>query len=129
MILDTTFVIDFLNGKMDAVAKMEWILDENMDHAITAPTIFELWSGIISLGKGEKEKIKTKDFLNSQIIYSLSNESAEKSGKIHGELVKKGLTIDPEDCMIAGIALTNHKKVLTRDEHFRRIEGLSLVDY
>ena len=129
MILETSFVIDLLNGKKDAVSKISSLIDEDIDCAITTPTIFEVWSGIISLKKGENEKTKTKSLLNNQIIYGLDIESAEIAGKIHGELVLKGLTIDPADCMIAGIAIKNNFPVLTKDEHFKRIEGLKIGEY
>ena len=129
MILETSFVIDFLNGKKDAVSKISSLIDESRDCIITTPTIFEVWSGIISLKKGENEKTKTKLLLNNQIIYGLDIESAEIAGKIHGELVLKGLTIDPADCMIAGIAISNNIPLLTRDRHFERIEGLKIESY
>ena len=129
MILETSFVIDFLNGKRDAVSKISSLIDEKRDCIITTPTIFEVWSGIISLKKGENEKTKMKLLLNNQIIYGLDTESAEIAGKIHGELVLKGLTIDPADCMIAGIAISNNLPLLTRDGHFNRIEGLKVEGY
>ena len=129
MILETSFVIDFLNGKKDAVAKISSLVDQNVDCIVTTPTIFEVWSGIVSLKKGENEKIKTKLLLNNQIICGLDTESAEIAGKIHGELVLKGKTIDPADCMIAGIAIKNNLPVLTIDGHFDRIEGLKVEKY
>ena len=129
MILETSFVIDFLNGKRDAVSKISSLIDENRDCIITTPTIFEVWSGIISLKKGENEKTKTKLLLNNQIIYGLDVESAEIAGKIHGELVLKGLTIDPADCMIAGIAISNNIPLLTRDRHFESRVGLKIESY
>lgn len=129
MILETSFVIDFLNGKKDAVEKISYLVGENVDCAITSPTIFEIWSGIVSLKKGENEKNKTKLLLNNQIIYGLDAESAEIAGKIHGELVLKGQKIDPTDCMIAGIAIKNNLPVLTRDGHFERVDGLKIEKY
>ena len=129
MILETSFVIDFLNGKNNAVSKISSLINEDVDCIITTPTIFEVWSGIISLKKGENEKTKTKSLLNNQIVYDLDIESAEIAGKIHGELLLKGLTIDPADCMIAGIAIKNNLPILTRDGHFERIEGLKIESY
>ena len=51
------------------------------------------------------------------------------AGIIHGDLIKKGWVIEPVDCMIAGIAKVYNKPVLTRDEHFSRIEGLKVEKY
>jgi predicted nucleic acid-binding protein len=44
-------------------------------------------------------------------------------------LTKKGQRIDPEDTMIAGIAITNNKILVTRDKHFDRINGLKIEKY
>jgi len=129
MILDTNFVIDLLNGKEYAALKMQSFAKEDIECTVTTPTIFELWSGLVSLKKSDSEKHKIRSLIKNQIVYLLDEESAEVSGKIHGELENKGLTINPIDCMIAGIAIANNKKVLTRDEHFSRIEGLKVEGY
>ena len=129
MILDTTFVIDLIKGRLDAVSKLKEIENSFIQYAITSPTVFELWSGLISLEKSEKEKQKIISLVNEQIIYFLDDKSAEEAGKIDGTLVKKGLEIDAEDCMIAGIAIKNNQKLVTRDNHFSRIEGLKIESY
>ena len=129
MILDTTFVLDLLKGRPNAISKLQSLIDENESYGISTPTIFEIWSGLVSLGKTEKERYKVLSLIKEQIIYVLDKESAEEAGKIDGELVKQGLTIDPEDSMIAGIAITNNQKVLTRDKHFSRIDPLKIVGY
>lgn len=129
MILETTFVIDFLKGREDAKTKMKYLIDQNISAELAAPTVFELYGGLIQFGKGEKEQQKMISFLKGITIYPLDDESAKIAGIIDGNLMKSGLEIDTEDSMIAGIAIKNNKKVLTRDEHFNRIEGLRVEEY
>lgn len=129
MILDTTFVVDLIKGNSNAVSKLKQLEKENILYGITTPTIYELWSGLVSLEKTEKEIQNTTSLIKEQLIYLFDEQSAEEAGKIDGELIKKGQKIDPEDCMIAGIAITNNQKVLTNDEHFNRIEGLKVEGY
>ena len=129
MILETTFALDFLKGNENAIAKMHSLVEENVSLEITTPTIFELWGGLAQLGKGEKEREKMISFIKGLTVYHFDEESAKIGGIIDGELIKRGLKIDPEDSMIAGIAIKNNKKVLTRDEHFIRIEGLKVERY
>ena len=129
MILETSFVIDFLKNEKDAVTKLRSLVENDEVLGIAAPTIFELWTGLHALDKTETEKNRVNSIINSLIVYHLDYESATVSGKINGELIKKGLKIDPEDCMIAGIAIINNQKLLTKDEHFKRIEGLKVVEY
>ena len=129
MILETSFVVDFLKGDEDAVSKMQSLIDEDVPYEITTPTIFELWGGLVNLEKPEKELQRITSLLEGIIIFPLDEESAKIAGNVDGQLVKRGLKIDTEDSMIAGIAIKNNKKVLTRDKHFDRIEGLKVLDY
>ena len=129
MILDTTFVINLIKGRLDAVTKLKEIENNRIQYAITSPTVFELWSGLVSLEKSEKEKQKTISLIKEQIIYFLDDKSAEEAGKIDGTLIKNGKQMEPEDCMIAGIAIKNNHALLTKDPHFERIEGLKIETY
>ncbi|OGZ67068.1 MAG: hypothetical protein A3D34_01510 [Candidatus Staskawiczbacteria bacterium RIFCSPHIGHO2_02_FULL_33_16] len=129
MILETSFVVDFLKGDEDAVSKMQSLIDEDVPYEITTPTIFELWGGLVNLEKPEKELQRITSLLEGIIIFPLDEESAKIAGNVDGQLVKRGLKIDTEDSMIAGIAIKNNKKVLTRDKHFDRIEGLKVEEY
>ena len=58
---------------------------EGEPYGITAPTIYELWSGLVSLEKSEKEKQKTISLIKEQVVYSLNKESAEEAGRIDGD--------------------------------------------
>ena len=130
MILDTSFVIDFLKGESNAVSKMKSLLEEGMVVAITTPTIFELYSGLIFLNKSEKEEDKIISLLKKQIVFPLDSNSAERAGRIDGFLMKAGLKIETNDSMIAGIAKINNETILTRDvKHFSRISGLKVESY
>ena len=129
MILETSFVVDFLKGDEDAVSKMQSLIDEGIPYEITTPTIFELWGGLVNLEKPEKEQQRITSLLGGIVIFPLDEESAKIAGNVDGQLVKRGLKIDTEDSMIAGIAIKNNKKVLTRDKHFDRIEGLKVEEY
>ncbi len=129
MILDTSFVVDLMDRQPDAVNKF-WAIQGQENLFVTTPTIFELWSGIARSSRPEQEKRKVLEVLDSQLVLELDEESAEQGGKIDGMLVREGLRIEPEDCMIAGIAKHHQEKVLTRNvKHFGRIKGLSVESY
>ena len=129
MILETSFIIDFLRNEPNAVSKIQKLRQENIPIQITTPSIFELWSGASSLEKSERQKNNLAMFIQEQLIIPLDAESAEKAGRIGGTLVKKGLQIQAEDCMIAGIAIKNNIPLLTKDGDFKRIEELKIEEY
>ncbi|HLC57413.1 MAG TPA: PIN domain-containing protein [Candidatus Nanoarchaeia archaeon] len=127
MILDTSFVIDFFKNKKEAIEKAKELYKREEPLFFTAVTVFELWQ---NFDLGNKKKVEVlSEFVRSFGLFPLDVESAEIGGKIHAELADKGIVIEAEDCMIAGIALHNNQAVVTRDEHFSRIEGLKIVRY
>mgnify|MGYP001582338018 CR=1 FL=1 len=130
MILDTTFLIDLLDGLPEAVNKMKELYEQQEQLLVATPSVFELWTGVARSDLPEKERRKVKMVLESQLVLDLTESSAEEAGMINGTLWKKGIPIDAEDCMIAGVALQHHQLVLTRNvQHFGRIQGLYLATY
>ena len=130
MILDTSFIIDLMDNNEQAIAKLNELLARNEPQLVASPSIFELWSGITQSNKPDKEKTKVLAVLACQAILSLDQHSAEMAGEIDGRLVKEGQIIDPEDCMIAGIAKKNNETILTRNvKHFSKIKGIKIETY
>lgn len=128
MIVDTAFLIDLMDGVPEAVQMLEKLKSHTI--FVTTPTIFELWSGLAESLHPEREEQKIRMVVDSQLILELNKEGSEEGGYIHGTLWKKGMPIDAEDCMIAGIAKHYGEKVLTRNvKHFERIKGLSIETY
>jgi len=130
MLLDTSFIIDLLRGREAAVKKIKKLESELVATNISAPSIFEVFVGISLTKKPYAEKKKVMDVLESWGTLVLDSECAALSGNIHGQLIKDGQTIDPEDSMIAGIAIVNKEVLLTRNtKHFRRVPNLKIEEY
>lgn len=130
MILDTTFLIDLMDQLPEAISKIQELEERREKLLVSSISIFELWTGIAQSKYPEKEKQKVSRILGSQLFVDFDQVSAEEAGKINGTFCKIGSIIDPEDCMIAGIARTHNEVVLTRNlKHFGNIEGFSLETY
>jgi tRNA(fMet)-specific endonuclease VapC len=130
MILDTTFILDVMNGDERALERQIQLSESGESVRVGSPTIFELWTGIACSLYPETEKIKVATVLTQFDVINLNRISAEKSGEINGSLIKNGVKIDPEDAMIAGIAMLENETVLTRNvKHFSRINGLRIETY
>ena len=118
-----------MNRQEYAIKRLEQLQKMNSSNFITVIAIFELWSGAVRSQKPEKEKQKILNILESLPILSLDQKSSKTAGEIHGQLLQKGMGIDPEDCMIAGIAKNYNQSVLTRDKHFQRIKDIKVETY
>src|SRR5438132_9153618 len=89
-----------------------------------------MFAGIALSRKAEEEKSKISTILSSLPQLGLDSPSARAGGLIHGDKIRTGQSIDPEDAMIAGIARVNSEKVLTRNiRHYSGIEGVTIENY
>tara|TARA_Y100000031_G_C8124769_1_gene339950 strand:+ start:155 stop:547 length:393 start_codon:yes stop_codon:yes gene_type:complete len=130
MIIDTTFAIDVMRNEPAAVEKLYALFKQGRTIKVSAPTIFELFSGVARCSRPVEEKRKIMQLLENQSVTPLTNESAEKAGEIDGKLCNEGKMIQVPDSMIAGIALIKNEKVLTRNvKDFSKIPGLQVETY
>jgi len=130
MIFDTSFIIDIMSGNKAAIEKLGESIGKGEPEVVTAPTIFELFSGLAQSSKQELERKKIISVLSRVAVLRLEASAAERGGEIDGMLIKAGEQIDPIDSMIAGIALMNGETVLTKNiKHFSKVAGLKIETY
>jgi predicted nucleic acid-binding protein len=127
-VLDTSFLIDIFRNEPAAVKHLDHLEQEDLLQ-ITAPTIMELWLGALQSNAPEREKARIEEFLEALLVLSFDMRAAKEAAEIEAALLKKGQMIDIEDTMIAGIARSHGEKIVTRDEHFKRIVGLKIETY
>ncbi len=127
--LDTSFLIDLLRGNEEVYSLKEELDKNEKILAIAAPTIMELWAGASLAKMPSKEKEKILLLINSFLILPLDEQSAKFAGEIEAELLQRGVTIETEDIMIAGIARANGEKIVTKDAHYTRINGIKVLKY
>ncbi|MBU0628111.1 MAG: PIN domain-containing protein [Nanoarchaeota archaeon] len=130
--LDTTFLIDLLNGRKEAIKKSE-NLDNELELFTTEINVFEILYGIFrdKTIDDEKELQSAKKLFDKLRILPLKGEATIKSARIAGELTQKGVTIDSHDCITAGVSLANGVSIMVtkNKDHFSRIRGLGIETY
>lgn len=130
MILDTSYLIDLMEGDEGAVIRKEKLLDLNETQRISAATIFELWSGISASNRSEEEKVKVLRAISGINVVNVTTSIAEKAGEIRGTLIKDDKSIEAADAMIAATAVLENETVLTRNiKHFGIVKGLRVESY
>jgi len=127
VILDTDVLIDFLRNKPDAramVAEME----KKLMIATTTVNVYELFFGAHKSNQKEKSLQATRMLLLRLPILPLTSKAAETAGHLKAVLEAEGQSIGLGDVFIAAIALTKGYGLVTRNvDHFRKIEGLSII--
>ena len=127
--LDTTFVIDFLNGEESAINLVENYNEESF--IVTPVTIFEVFLGILA-GKNnvEHRENAAREFFDRAQVVSISQKTAVSAARIAADTLKNGNVTEIADAMIAAALLEyGCNKILTRDKDFTRIKGINTVLY
>ncbi len=119
-----------MKNDTSAVQKAKELSDASISILVGTPSIFELYVGVgLSVRHGE-EREKVLDILRSLPHLSLDAASAAEAGIIYAQRVKEKAKIDPEDAMLAGIAIQNKEPVLTRNrKDFAGIPRLKCETY
>ena len=113
-----------------AVAKAKSLSEASVPLLVGAPSVFELYVGIGLSSKSSEEKRKVEEALESLTQLPLDQRAARKAGMIYAQKSKEGRKIEPEDAMIAGIAVENGQAVLTRNvQDFSGIPDLKVETY
>lgn len=108
-LLDTSVIIDLLNGKRGRDALLLRLLSEGYVLACCAITVTEVYAGM-----RPREQAKTDSFIDSLLYYSVTKATAKHAGQLKYEWARKGVTLSTADTTIAAVALA-HKLVLLTD--------------
>ncbi len=131
MLADTSFLIDILRGKKEAVDFLKKI--ETQQLFTTEINVFELIVGtnLKKQGNPEKDLERIYGLLSRFIVLPLERRGALEAGKITADLIKKGQQIEETDALIAGISLSNGiSQIITVNEyHYERISGVRVLSY
>ncbi len=81
--------------------------------------------------RSKKELGQFTSFLERIKIIPTTSFFSMEAATIGGELKNKGVTIDPEDLLIAGMMRSfGFEKIVTRNKkHFSKIKGLKVISY
>ena len=127
--LDTTFIIDFLNGDADAVRKGQEL--DGRQLVTTQINLFEVLTGLfLRKVRGAGDLQATLAFFERVGILSHQNEGSLQAAELLAASYKSGKALAATDALIAGILLSSGcSRIVTRDSDFRRIEGMQVLGY
>ena len=130
MLADTTFIIDIMKRDAGAIQRAKDLSDASVSILVGTPTIFELYVGVGLSVRSSEEREKVLGVLKSLPHLPLDAASASRAGMIYAQRIRERTKIDPEDAMLAGIAIQNNEPILTRNrKDFAGISELKLESY
>jgi tRNA(fMet)-specific endonuclease VapC len=126
-VLDTTFLIDLLDGKKETLN----IIESEGPLFTTQINMYELIRGLYLEKTSDEDIKKSMHLFESITVLPFDNFAALKSAEIFARLIKKGLRIPNGDCMVAGTTISKgFATVVTRNvKDFKRIKELKVESY
>jgi tRNA(fMet)-specific endonuclease VapC len=122
--VDSTTIIDILRGRPQAILVLTRFAEIGLSHT----TLGELILGVLkSSDRGELNK--TIGVVRGMTLLHGDGDTAVMYAGIRQELERLGNMIPQNDIWIAAASIQANVPLVTRDQHFRRISGLKLVEY
>ena len=123
VLLDTSFLIDLMNGDSAAVEKSLELERNLIQQRLSSMTLFELYYGVARSEQSADERQKIEAVLASKPIHPADTAVMRKAGRLSGELMNDGAPVGDGDIIIAATAAIVDEPVLTRNiDDFERLD-------
>jgi len=123
VLLDTSFLIDLMDGDEGAVEKARELESDLVQQRLSAMTLFELYYGIARATDSDAERETVEDILASKPIHPADTAVMRKAGRLSGELQNDGSPVGDGDVIIGATADVVEEPVLTRNvDDFERLD-------
>lgn len=124
-LLDTDTISYFLRGEGKVVEQLGKSLNNNQKLFTTILNVYEIRSGLYHHDSKKQLRI-FNEFIQEIEILVPDSDSIEISSLIYSQLRKSGKPIGDLDILIAGIAVSQNKKLITNNlMEFTRIKNLN----
>lgn len=125
IILDTNIVTAWLKGETGIADK----IDKAKNIYLPIIVIGELYYGAFHSTKVQKNITDINKLTAAYNLLLVDEAVTATYGRIKTALRKKGKPIPENDIWIAAITLQNNLTLITRDKHFKEIEGIKMKSW
>ena len=122
-LLDTTILIDFFRGRIEAVQMLNMLVEEG-PLGFCPVTVAEIFSGV-----RPEERARVEELFGALVYYPIPYETARLAGEYRKDYQKKGITLSISDTLIAAVAVKNSLTLITKNvRHFPMTE-LTVIEH
>lgn len=125
ILLDTNIIIDVFGGNKGYADKIS-----KLNGLYISPTVLgELYVGVYRVENKAKHLKKLHDFLKLCTVMEINTDTADYYGRISAGLFKKGRPIPSNDIWIAASVMQYNLTLISNDNHFKEIDGLTWEEW
>jgi len=123
VLLDTNIIIGIFANDLSVINS----LAKANEVFVPSIALGELYYGAQKSNHIGKNIDRINEFADSSSVLSCDTETSRQYGKIKNTLRLKGRPIPENDIWIAAIAEQHKLTLISRDEHFKEIDGLLIM--
>jgi len=123
-LLDTVIVIAYFNRDSHVLQHLQ-----ASTFVVPSVVIGELFFGAYHSGRAAKNVQQVREFVARNVVLPCNEVTGDYYGQVKQQLAGKGRPIPDNDIWIAALAMQHGLSLVTRDGHFRAIDGLSLITW
>lgn len=127
--LDTSLLVDLIRHDPEAMRTLEAMEQERLPLATTALNAFELYRGAFLSASVQANLREVEAIMAALIELPNTDETYRIFGALAAELRENGRPIGDFDEVIAAVTLANDGEIVTRDDHFTSVPGLTVRMY
>ena len=127
--LDTDILTSLLKGMPEAAKKIRVLQEDGNRISTTIISAYELLKGAYISSIAEENLLKVRDSISNLQVLELSMGATEEASRIYKELRERGRQIGEFHMLIAGIVKFHDESLVTRDEHFKLIRGMKVINW
>jgi tRNA(fMet)-specific endonuclease VapC len=125
-LVDTDWIIHFLNGRSDIIAKLQELSVKGV--AISMISLAELYEGVYYSRNQANDEAALRDFVRTVSVLGIDEEVTRIFGRERGRLRSLGKTVGDLDLLIGATAIQHDLTLLTNNRrHFELLERLRIV--
>jgi tRNA(fMet)-specific endonuclease VapC len=124
-LLDTVAAVALLNGD----SEIERVIEQADGIYLSLTVTGELFFGAANSAKVVENTEKVRQLVRQYVVLSPDLDTALEYGRIEAKLRRKGKPIPQNDIWIAALARQYEFILITRDKHFKEVDGLSTLSW
>jgi tRNA(fMet)-specific endonuclease VapC len=128
-VLDTSFIVDLLRGKKEALQKLAEMEAQEIPLSTTEINVLELYRGAYLSRKTNENLEEIKRLLECFQVLKLEESVYEVFASLSASLLSRGKAIGAFEELIASIVLCYDEKIITRDRSFKEVPEIEVITY